>query len=208
MTVQIILGIDPGAHGAIASRFKLASAIRQASARSLTRRGLGAVSAQRYRASGAPSGSIPRRRDSNAEARIQIAIVQWIRLVAPQVLAFHPANGGWRSKAEAARFKAMGVLAGVPDIVVIAPGGKAHFLEIKTPTGRLSDEQREIMGALGRLGVDFATVTSIDDVRRAFSGWGIETREALLPPYAAPGASPPTPLTKAPMWYTYRTRAP
>jgi hypothetical protein len=34
------------------------------------------------------------------------------------------------------------------------------------------------MGALGRLGAGFATVTSIDDARRAFSGWEIETREA------------------------------
>jgi len=134
--------------------------------------------AKRYRPSAAPRGSIPRGRDSNAEGRIQIAIIAWIRLCVPQVLAFHPANGGWRGKAEAARFKAMGVLAGVPDIVVIGPGAKAFFLEVKSPTGRLSDAQRDIMAVLGQLRTPFMTVQSIDDVRRAFAGWGIETREA------------------------------
>jgi hypothetical protein len=119
-----------------------------------------------------------RRWDLNAEARIQAAIVEWVRTVAPGVLIFAVPNGGLRSKAEAARLKWTDVLAGIPDLVVIAPGGKVHFLEIKTPTGRLSDEQREIMGALGRLGAPFMTVRSIDDVRRTFSGWGIETREA------------------------------
>jgi hypothetical protein len=34
------------------------------------------------------------------------------------------------------------------------------------------------MGALGRLGAPVMTVASVDGVRRAFSGWGIETREA------------------------------
>jgi hypothetical protein len=121
-----------------------------------------------------PPASVP---DRNGEARIQASIVEWIRTVAPNVLVFHVPNGGRRSKAEAARLKWTGVVAGVPDLCVIGPGGKALFLEVKTATGRLSDEQREIMGALGRLGSPFMTVTSIDDVRRAFSGWGIETRE-------------------------------
>jgi VRR-NUC domain len=116
-----------------------------------------------------------RRRDGNAEARIQAAIVEWARVVAPSVLVFAIPNGGLRSKAEAARLKWTGVVAGVPDLAVIAPGGKAHFLEVKTPTGRLSDDQREIMDTLGRLGAPVMTVASVDDVRRAFSGWGIET---------------------------------
>jgi hypothetical protein len=117
--------------------------------------------------------------DRNAEARIQASIVEWVRTFAPGVLIFHIPNGGLRSKVEAARLKWCGVLAGVPDLAVIAPGGRAHFLEVKTATGRLSEAQREIFGVLGRLGAPFMTVTGIDDVRRAFAGWGIETREAV-----------------------------
>jgi hypothetical protein len=136
------------------------------------------MSAPRYRPSAPASGAMPRRRNSNAEARIQAAIVEWVRLVAPGVLIFAVPNGGLRSKAEAARLKWTGVLAGVPDLVMIAPGGRAFFLETKTATGRLSDEQRDIMAVLGKLGAPFMTVTSIEDVRRAFDLWGIETREA------------------------------
>jgi VRR-NUC domain len=129
------------------------------------------MSAPRHR----PSAPAP---DRNGEARIQAAIVEWVRTIAPDVLIFAVPNGGLRSKAEAARLKWTGVVAGVPDLAVIAPTGKAHFLEVKTPTGRLSDDQREIITALGRLGSPFMTVTSIDDVRRAFSCWGIQTRES------------------------------
>ena len=116
--------------------------------------------------------------DRNAEAKIQASIVEWVRTVAPGVLIFAVPNGGLRSRVEAARLKWTGVVAGIPDLAVIAPSGKAHFLEVKTATGRLSEAQREIMGVIGRLGAPFMTVTGIDDVRRAFSGWGIPTKEA------------------------------
>jgi hypothetical protein len=71
-----------------------------------------------------------RRRDGNAEARIQAAIVEWVRIAAAGVLIFAVPNGGFRSKAEAARLKWTGVLAGIPDLVIIAPIGRAFFLEV------------------------------------------------------------------------------
>jgi hypothetical protein len=120
-----------------------------------------------------------RPRDLNAEARIQAAIVEWIRVAAPSVLAFAVPNGGLRSKAEAARMRWTGVLAGVPDLVVIAPGGRAFFLEVKTDAGRLSAAQRAIHDHLIALGTPAAIIKSIDDARRAFAAWGIKTREAI-----------------------------
>jgi hypothetical protein len=119
-----------------------------------------------------------RRRDGNAEARIQAAIVEWIRLAAPSVLVFSVPNGGLRSKAEAARMRWTGLLAGAPDLTVIASNGRAHFLEVKAPGGSLSRDQRDVHGALTALGTPPAIVRSINDVRRAFAAWGIETREA------------------------------
>ena len=41
----------------------------------------------------------PARRDLNAEARTQAAIIAWARVVAPQVLCFHIPNGGLRTEA-------------------------------------------------------------------------------------------------------------
>jgi hypothetical protein len=118
------------------------------------------------------------RRDFNAEARIQAAIVEWVRTVAPGVLIFAVPNGGLRSKAEAARLKWTGVVAGIPDLVVIAPIGRVFLLEVKTASGRLSEDQHAIFGLLVALGTPRAIVRSIEDVRCAFVEWGIETREA------------------------------
>jgi hypothetical protein len=133
--------------------------------------------AKRYRPSATPSKSILRHRDGNAEARIQAAIVEWVPVVAPGVLVFAVPNGGLRSKSEAAGLKWTGVVAGIPDLVVVAQGGRAHFFETKRANGQLSDDQRDIMAILGKFGAPFMTARSIDDVRRAFDLWGIETCE-------------------------------
>jgi hypothetical protein len=67
----------------------------------------------------------------NTEAQIQRAIFQHLDLRgAPDVYAFHPANGGYRSKVTASILKACGVRAGVPDIVAVKDG-KTFALELK-----------------------------------------------------------------------------
>jgi hypothetical protein len=86
--------------------------------------------------------------DRNAEAIVQAAIVEYIRTVAPGPLVFHIANGGYRTKAEAARFKSIGVQAGLPDLCLIGPGGRVYFIECKSPSGRLSAAQRVMHAAL------------------------------------------------------------
>ena len=101
------------------------------------------------------------------------------RWCAPQTVVFAIPNGGLRGKAEAARLRWTGVLAGVPDLAVLAPVGKVFFLEVKTPDGRLSADQAEMFDQLVALGIDAAIVRSVDDVRAAFRAWGIETREAF-----------------------------
>ena len=120
-----------------------------------------------------------RRRDGNREARLQAAVVEWIRWCAPQTVVFAIPNGGLRGKAEAARLRWTGVQAGIPDLAVLAPVGKVFFLEVKAPDGRLSGEQREIFDRFVALGIDAAVVRSIEDVRQAFHVWGLKTREAL-----------------------------
>lgn len=60
-------------------------------------------------------------------------------------LMFHVPNGGSRGKAEAGRFRAEGVKAGVPDICLPVPRGQYHglFIEMKRQQGgRVSPEQK------------------------------------------------------------------
>jgi hypothetical protein len=61
---------------------------------------------------------------SRPEQQIQRAVFEHLAIrAASTVFAFHPANGGWRSRVEAAVLKGMGVRAGVPDIIPGWPGG-------------------------------------------------------------------------------------
>ena len=120
----------------------------------------------------------PSPRDSNAEARRQAAIVEYVRWVAPQLVIFAVPNGGLRSKPEAARLKWTGVLAGVLDLVLVLPEGRSAYWETKTPRGRLSDDQREFIRRLEANGHVWALVRDIDDARAELARLRIATREA------------------------------
>lgn len=125
-----------------------------------------------------PRSEAQARRDGNAEARAQAAIVEWVRTVAPDLIIFHVPNGGRRSPAEAARLKWTGVLPGVPDLAILARDGRIFFLEVKAPGGSLSSEQRAMFARFVAMRIPCAIVRSIDDARRAFDAWGLPTREA------------------------------
>ena len=113
----------------------------------------------------------------NAEAQIQAAIVAWVRTCAPQTICFSVPNGGFRSKPEAAMLKWTGVLAGVPDLIVLDEI-RTFFIEVKAENGRLSPDQTQFLARLSNIGKPWILARSIDDVRTAFERWGIETREA------------------------------
>lgn len=113
------------------------------------------------------------------EQRTHIAIVDYLRAVLPEpCMVAHVPNGGLRSKREAALLKAMGVLAGVPDIVVMAPGRQCLFLEVKASTGRESPEQKAFSENARAMGFTVAVVRSIDDVRKTLKALAIATKEA------------------------------
>ncbi len=69
-------------------------------------------------------------------------------------MLYHIPNGGKRSKAEAGRFKAMGVKPGVPDIHLPVPRGPYHslYIELKAPKGRVSENQADWLADLNRYG--------------------------------------------------------
>jgi len=64
-----------------------------------------------------------RRSRARPEDQIQRAIFQHLRArKAPGTFAFHVPNGGKRRPIEAAILKGLGVVAGVPDVVLIRAG--------------------------------------------------------------------------------------
>lgn len=53
---------------------------------------------------------------------------------------------------------------GVPDRLVLLPGGRVIFVELKTDTGRLSTLQEFVHGRLRRLGMDVQVLYGRDEV--------------------------------------------
>lgn len=86
---------------------------------------------------------------SPSEDEIHLSCAQWVtwNLGRYPILEWimHVPNGGKRSKAEAGRFKAMGVKKGVPDWILpfSSPSGKwtGFACELKSKAGKLSDDQ-------------------------------------------------------------------
>lgn len=80
----------------------------------------------------------------------QREVVRWFRQKYRGVRIFAIANGGWRSKATAAKLKAEGVSRGVPDLFVPECG---LWVEMKRVVGgRLSPEQRDWIEYLRKVG--------------------------------------------------------
>jgi hypothetical protein len=121
---------------------------------------------------------LPRKRDLNAEARIQAAIVEYVSYVAPQIIIWAVPNGGLRSKSEAARLKWTGVLAGVFDLTLVLPNGRCAFWEVKTPDGYLSSDQLLFANRLISAGHSWAIIRSIEDARQELDALGVKTKEA------------------------------
>lgn len=83
-------------------------------------------------------------------------------------LMHHIPNGGKRSKSEAARFKAQGVKAGVPDIFLPCARGSYHglYIELKrTKGGKLSAAQKEWIDALRGQGYKVIVCYGFDEAR-------------------------------------------
>ena len=112
------------------------------------------------------------------ETTIHIDILRYLRLVLPDAMVFHVPNGGLRSKAEAGKLERMGVVAGIPDIVVWTRGGLTLAFEVKTSRGRLSPDQRAMHEWMKLAGFKVAIVRSIDDTREALNLWKIWVRES------------------------------
>lgn len=110
------------------------------------------------------------------EDTIQITIVNHYRKHYAGLIAACP-NGGKRGKLEAIHLKALGVLAGVPDLLIWSP--KGHFLmEVKTSTGPVRQSQKRVIPQIQDLGFDVAIVRSAEEAARAFKAWGLPRKEA------------------------------
>jgi len=99
------------------------------------------------------------------EQDLQRACVKWFKIQYPNILIFHPANGGFRTKIEAAIMKGIGVMPGIPDLVICHNNGEsgALFVEMKSGNGKLSDKQKEVIKWLRSNKYECEVCNSLDD---------------------------------------------
>jgi hypothetical protein len=106
-----------------------------------------------------------------SEQQIHKAVFQNIRARgAPDLFAFHPANGGFRKPIEAAILKGLGVVAGVPDIILIHQG-RVFALELKRVGGRSTPKQLETIAAMGAAGAFCCVAEGLDRALAVLEMW-------------------------------------
>ena len=95
------------------------------------------------------------------EEQEQAAVFEWAVLMRNQFpelsLLFHIPNGGWRAPATAAKLKAQGVKAGVPDLFLPVARGGFHglWIELKRKSGgRVSVNQSDWITELNHQGYE------------------------------------------------------
>jgi len=119
------------------------------------------------------SGAQRAGRRAQPEAQIQRCVFQHLEVRGTRdVFAFHVPNGGWRSPAEAAILKGLGVRAGVPDVIVIK-AGQAYALELKAPGGRLTSVQADTHAALRAAGATVAVAYGLDEALAWLEAWAV-----------------------------------
>ena len=100
-----------------------------------------------------------------SESKIQqVAIMEiWNKLPQTRLCLFHVPNGMNIDARQGAKFKAQGVISGVPDLVFVW-NGKTHYIEVKCEKGRLSENQKALHQKWMEQGVEVKVMRSSDEI--------------------------------------------
>lgn len=116
-----------------------------------------------------------------SEHLIQVRLMNELEAkAAPGVYVFAVPNQGNRSKNNAMKMRAEGLRAGVADLVVMMPGGRTAFLEMKKDGGRLSPPQKAFRAVCTLLGHPWAVAYSVDEALVYLRAWGALRENVVL----------------------------
>ena len=116
---------------------------------------------------------------NHEESKLQQQCVAWFRAQYRQYasLLTHPINeGGANSRISGAIHKGEGTVPGVPDLLLFLPSeyGRVYFglgLELKTATGRQSQQQKDFQAMYQAAGYCYIVIRSLDEFRLHVNGW-------------------------------------
>ncbi len=105
------------------------------------------------------------------EAEIQRAVFAHLKARgAPGIFYWHPFSGGFRKPVEAAIFKGLGAIAGLPDVMILHKGN-LHCLELKAEGGRATEVQLLCIAALEEAGAFTAVAVGLDRALAVLEAW-------------------------------------
>jgi hypothetical protein len=115
---------------------------------------------------------MPRRR-GRPEQQIQKAVLAHLNWRGVSFLfVFHCPNGGWRTAVEARIFQGLGVIAGIPDLLIVHRG-QLFGLELKAESGRVSETQAVCHKRLRDAGARVAVAVGVDQAVQQLTAWGL-----------------------------------
>ena len=112
------------------------------------------------------------------EENFQIGVVRMLRMAGHFVFAVP--NTRYNAK-EGHRFKIMGQMPGVSDLILLIPSGKVFFIELKNPngTGRQSTTQREFEDTVRAFGHTYLIWDSWKQVEQFINAHRQEVQDYL-----------------------------
>jgi hypothetical protein len=113
------------------------------------------------------------------EELIQISIVEWSRIVAPDVTVVHIPNEGERSSVSKIFLSKLGMIPGAADLLILADGPIVALAEVKAKGKYPNAKQRWFLENCKKKGIPATVLRSIDDARIFWREIGIQTREHL-----------------------------
>ena len=117
---------------------------------------------------------------NHPEEDLQKAVVQLLGIALPASAMFWttPNQRGTRKRWENQLLKAMGVLAGFPDLAILWRS-RLYLIELKAPGGALSPAQKALHVRLGLAGAKVWVCFSIEQVIERLELWEIPLRAKL-----------------------------
>jgi hypothetical protein len=133
----------------------------------------------------------PRRR--HGEDDLQRTIVTFGRYGLPDdAMLWHPPNGGQRHSRAAARLVGLGVVAGIPDLI-LWHRGRTLGIEVKLPGAYPSAVQKQMHAKMERCEIPTVVVRSLDEFIDAVAEFGVRltatTASRLQRPMRVGGAA-------------------
>lgn len=116
------------------------------------------------------------------EDRLHRSIFRYLKAVLPSTWEVLHIPNNPRSAVAGARLKAMGMLKGAPDILILGQYDDTKspwvgFAEVKTLKGHVTSEQRKVHERLRDLGIPVAILRSLEDARDFIAEHNLPSRE-------------------------------